>query len=826
MKSLASALGSSTQSSKHIEGTPAISTSKSPNIPARAPASLAANLLRVVLAIYLSLAILLTLGQLALEYQNEKQRLTEEIENAATTFSPIISQALWNVDEEQTKASLLGVLGINYDVLNVQLLDADGMLLYEFDSPADKHTFSKSWPWAGQLADLFLERYVYGYDLFYESDFTTNRKIGRLVLKSNSNVVLSRAAHTFLITIISAMFKTSLLAVIFYVIMRRMVGRPLKQITSEMQQLNPKHSHHTPEEDYDPELLSRDDELGAMARTFREMARSLKQKDKAINAYSNHLEAKVQERTRQLEQASQAKSDFLASVSHEIRTPMNGVIGLAHLLGETELSAQQSHYVDVIQSSGESLINIINEILDHLKMESNKIELEYTIFNLEDLFHECVALFSHRAREADITVLALFSPQCPQYVNGDPTRVRQILTNLLGNAFKFTSKGTITVKSEIEEAEGSEPRVTISVIDTGIGIEQSQLPRLFKPFSQADSSTTRRYGGTGLGLAICKQLVELMGGSIDVQSSVGEGSHFRFQFPLKPASCSRPAVSSVHLPKDTQVLLLFSNELYSKHLELLLKQRGVQQKSFKQRDQFLQYLPTEADNTLAVIECSSTISEVDGPSSFDFIGKLRARSDIPVLLINAQTNCANDGVAKTFEKIRILQTPFSNASFLQVATELLTGIANIAESKTRRKAYRNLSALNVLVAEDNPVNQMVIAGYLRKYSIEPMLVDNGLQAIEYCKCYRNNIDLILMDGEMPELDGWEAAKRIRSMSTKGRDGRPVTIIALSAHAMEIYKQKATQFGMNGFLCKPINHLELERILMAAYTALPPAELAT
>lgn len=649
--------------------------------------SLAANLLRVVLAIYLSLALLLTLGQLALEYENEKRRLTQEIENVANTFNPIISKALWNVDEEQTRTSLQGVLGINYDVLNAQLLGTNGDMLYEFDSSAAKNHFTSQWAILRHMTDWFMENYSFEYDLYYASDFTAPQKIGRLVLQSNSNVVLNRAAHTFLITIISAIFKTALLAVIFYLIMRVMVGRPLKRITDAMQRLDPRNQQGDAGGDFSHRLLARNDELGTMARTFRELVQALKEKDKAIKAHASELEAKVHERTRQLEQASQAKSDFLASVSHEIRTPMNGIIGLAHLLEETKLNTQQRQYVEVIQNSGQALIHIINDILDHLKIESKKIELEQTAFEIRTVFDECVALFGHHAREGHIEVSASFAPNCPRYVRGDPTRLRQILLNILGNAFKFTRQGSITVTATSAPLADGQILVTFNIIDTGIGIDENQLQRLFKPFSQADSSTTRRFGGTGLGLAICKQLVELMGGSIGVDSKPGAGSRFWFALPFTPVPVT-----------------------------------------------------TDAEGTVAAIAAP-------------------------------------------------------------------------------RPTYPDFSRLRVLVAEDNPVNQMVIIGHLKKYNIEPILVENGKLATEYCEHHPAAVDLILMDGEMPDVDGWRAAEVIRQKDSLDRLGAPVPIIAMTAHAMDTYEEKALRHGMSGFLAKPIDPLKLQKILQDTHRAI-------
>lgn len=674
------------------------------------PRSLAANLVRTVLAIYLSLALLLTIGQLVLEYDNEKHRLTKEIESVAKTFNPIISKALWNVDEEQTQASLHGVLGINYDVLNAQLLDTEGRVLYDFYSDAHKNPRFTDWPVIRQLTAWFLEEYRFEYDLYYASDFTAEHKIGELVLQSNSNVVFNRAAHTFLITIISAIFKTTLLAMIFYWIMHFMVGRPLKQITSAMQSLHPKDSGGAPRADFRRGLLQRNDELGAMAKTFTGLVKSLQEKDQEINAHANELEAKVLERTQQLERASQTKSDFLASVSHEIRTPMNGIIGLANLLEETQLNAQQRQYVQVIQNSGQALIHIINDILDHLKIESKKIELENAVFDLHGIFTECVALFEYQARESRIQVSADFAPDCPPYVYGDSSRLRQVFLNILGNAFKFTPRGSIDIKAQSTSLPNGKVMVEISVSDTGIGIEPAQLPRLFQPFSQADSSTTRRFGGTGLGLAICKQLVELMGGTIGVDSKPGQGSRFWFTIPFLPAT---PAADVTPLLDVTPSLDVTDSRRYV---------------------------------------------------------------------------------------TRLLRT-----------------------ANARKAEYPDLAELQVLVAEDNPVNQMVIVGHLKKYCIAPVIVENGRQAIDYCAHHPATLDLLLMDVEMPEVDGWRAAETLRNMDMRDRNGAPLQIFAMTAHAMSNYTEKALQHGMNGLLAKPIDTRKLHQVLLDAFNRRPSAD---
>ena len=781
------------------------------NIPflkvASAKTSLARSLLRVTLTLYLSLAFLLTLGQLILEYKNEKARLSSEIENVILTFNPIISKALWNVDEEQTLASLQGMLNINHDIKHIELLDGNNKVLYKKSQENHKKEYI---PNDSILSRFIFEEYSYRHKIAYSNEYIEEQIIGNLVVKSNSIVVFNRAAHTFFITIISAIFKTLLLCIIFYLIINQIIGKPLKRITQIIRNFKAQDKKiFTDNED----LLARDDELGVMVKTFHAMTHSLIIKDRDLHAYSQSLEQKVKSRTYQLEKASQAKSEFLAAMSHEIRTPMNGILGLINLLGETPLSQDQRQYIEIIEKSGESLIHIINEILDNLKIESNAIEIENVEFDLESTLNESIALFLEKSRTLNIETLVIYSPTCPKTVIGDPTRVRQIVINLLGNAFKFTQKGSIILQAQCDDTE--QDHITISISDTGIGIKEALFEQLFLPYGQADSATTRLYGGTGLGLCICKKLAELMGGSIGVNSEIHKGSTFWFKIPLP---CENHTAVQV-LPEDatpleSDIFLFFENSKYENHIEKLLLQNNLTTKVIENYDNLMERIENNAGSSLFIIGHSNDkLSQL-----LVTLNHSSSNSHFKILLVNAVPSILNN-LHNLKNYVTVLPLPFSNSTLIETIKSISNGTPENPPKNKVTHAYPNLSALSVIVAEDNPVNQIVITGYLKKFHISATVVETGQQVISACASRPNTFDLILMDGEMPEMDGWEATKQIRALDVKRPNNLPIIIIALSAHAMEDYKVIAKEVGMDGFLNKPLDKEQLEKVLLNAFNSL-------
>lgn len=509
----------------------------------------------------------------------------------------------------------------------------------------------------------------------------------------------------------------------------------------------------------------------------------------SVRLFKAEMKAKEAELIAQQEiHEGKAKTQFLAMMSHEIRTPMNGVLGLLDILKSTSLNPRQHHLVETIESSGEMLLTIINDILDFSKADADKLDLESLPINLNQLIVDCSLLYSAGAKQKSILLLSYSSPLIPDVIESDPTRLKQVINNLLGNAFKFTSKGHVLIKADyICKLDGN--RIRIEVEDTGIGIAPSQINKLFSSFSQADSSTTRKFGGTGLGLAISKKIVEAMGGEIGVNSEKGRGSTFWLEIPVK----AQPKPISL----EPQELLLCTDYPRLGHLiseafiDIPLNVKTIPfdlVAELLERDQTIDYDHCLLYNQSSTLEID-TIAEamVDQGSE-------------KMVVYKVETNLG-DLVEKTGEhRFQTLSPPISLNQFFSDNSER-TPVSSNPQTIT---IPDEISQLNVLVAEDNQVNQMVIKGMLGPLVKSVELVTNGQEAVDYYKEKNDHYDLIFMDCEMPIMDGYEATQLIRHFESQHHINKPITIIALTAHAFDQFKNKALDAGMNGHLAKPIN----------------------
>ena len=555
------------------------------------------------------------------------------------------------------------------------------------------------------------------------------------------------------------------------------------------------------------------------------------QAEKRLEQYKSQLEDIIRSRTEQLQEEinerkameialqsakeiaikeSRAKSAFLASMSHEIRTPMNGVIGMTNILKNTQLTEEQHEYVDIIELSGNNLLNIINDILDFSKIEAGQVELEHILFNLPQQIDEVTKILHVRAETKGLKLLYKIAPEMPLLVKGDPMRFKQIIINLTNNAIKFTEEGSVTISLEIISQDEEKIKVKCCVTDTGIGISEIARTKLFMEFSQTDSSISRKYGGTGLGLKISKDLSHLMGGDIGVTSEDGSGSTFWF------------TVEFEKLPKDEYDRLKSDNKKsVSKTLSILMVEDDfINQKVARTS------LDRDGYHNIDIAVNGKIAVKMVGEKQYDII-----LMDIlmPVM----------DGVEAT-EKIREIERHLSTrkpaviVAFTAYAVEgdrerfLAAGmddyiakpfhpeeLVRVIEKYAIRMRQRSLPMLKILLAEDNKINQKVAMKTLENFGHQVDLAENGFEAVEKAKL--KDYDLALMDLEMPEMDGIEATRLIRKMElenfTHGINKKRCKIVALTAHSTVEDRARCEAVGMDDYISKPFRHAELERALI-------------
>ena len=766
------------------------------------------RLTRDTVLIAMVLGLVLNIVQVTLDYFSARDSMEQEIRALIEISHSPASQIAYNIDIRLAEELLDGLLR-HPATIDARIIDNNGQTM----AAASQSSPDSRYRWISDL--LFGDSRVFSQELVVPQ--LSDLSLGSLTVTIDTYhyglLFLQRAGYTVISGLLKSLVLTAALLFIFFFVLTR----PMLNVIGALSRVKAE----TPEKVRLPVPENhREDEIGLMVgvinqhlETIDSSLAQLRMAESAMKNYSSQLEQEVEDRTREISEKNdalqrgnralvrakedavrraRARANFLASMSHEIRTPLNGVLGMLGLALEGDMEQAQRNRLEIALNAGQSLLGLLNDILDISKVEAGKLSLENIPFSLRNLVEECATLHAQQARRKNIDVVADIDCDLPESFLGDPTRTRQILNNLLSNAIKFTEQGFVRI-----HATRYNGNVRIDVVDTGIGMSKEGLHRIFSPFSQADSDTTRLYGGTGLGLTLCRQLVERMHGQILVDSEEHEGTHFTVNLPLpvhdeQESQPSMPAIPSllqqvgvdIGMPRDYPHRTPIEHQLRAWGIPL--------REAAPDGEGILMIAANESDETAAQLASSWSGT---GIILVDRDGSAHPTKDRQILSMPLRreqlyrTLCRAAGL-DIGDRARIIETP--------------AGVSR---------------TLNLLLVEDNQVNQVVASSMLKKLGHTVTLAENGKQALEALQQGERRFDIVLMDCQMPVMDGYEATRNIR----ENPEWQDLPVIAVTANVMQGDRDDCLESGMNDYITKPYNRADLKSIIDRWAPPQPPED---